>query len=170
MRAAASRIHDGCKLKILIFGPGISGGDLYAKRCEIRMKLKELNHDADFPEEIINKEDMNLRGLNVKVAEEILIEEYDYIINLMVSPGAIGEAHDFAGNRKFAVKMMICVDQNHRNGYSAQGILQIFEGLNGKLDWFDGERDIIECHLSTRIIDQVKRVAACKQMELLGGK
>jgi hypothetical protein len=85
----------------------------------------------------------------------------------MVSPGAIGEVHDFAKTRHLACKMMVCVDEQHKDGYSAGGALRIFEGLNGKLDWFKAPQDLTECHLATRVLRQVEKAREAKCWELL---
>jgi len=85
----------------------------------------------------------------------------------MASAGAIGEVHDFARARQLACKMMVCVDEKHKSGYSAQGVLRIFEGLNGRLDWYSSPQDITECHLATRVLAQVQKTAEAKHDELV---
>lgn len=151
------------RLKVLVWGPGPSGGDLHRKRQEIRNRLRALGHQADFSEDVWSPERLRQSGLNLKVAEFIQAKSYDYIVCLMVSPGSIGEVHDFANDQHLATKMMICVDSAHRAGYTARGALRIFEGFNGKLDWFDNPADIEECHLSTRVLEHVDKVAESKQ-------
>jgi hypothetical protein len=157
------------RLKILIFGPGESMEELYAKRCELRDKLTKLGHDARFPEDIWTPEVLARTGLNLMVAELAQAYSFDYIVCLMVSPGSIGEVHDFGKNKSLAGKMMICIDSRHKDGYSAKGVLRIFEGYNGKIDWFDQPRDIRECHLATRVLEQVVKVAEAKQWEIAQG-
>lgn len=164
--AIAEKMKGLTRLKVLVFGPGPGGGDIYRKRCEVRDRLRRLGHTAHFGEEICKTDALKASGLNVSVGEYIAACGYDYIVILMTSPGSIGEAHDFARNRRLANKMMICVDQQHRVGYSAQGIVRQFEGLNGKMDWFDNPRDIVECHLSTRVLEQVQKLAEHKQWEV----
>ena len=158
------------RLKILILGPGSGGGNVYKKRCEIRELIKSLGHEADFCEDILKNQVLVASGLNLSVAEYILAKTYDYIVCLMASPGSIGEVHDLARHKKLACMMMICIDSQHEGGYSAKGILRIFEGLNGKIDWFISPADINQCHLATRVLDQIKKVAEAKQLELaIGG-
>jgi hypothetical protein len=157
------------RLSILIWGPGRSGGALYVKRCDIRDLLMEEGHDVHFSEEVWTPETLIRSGLNVSVAEFIQATKVDYIICLMTSPGPIGEVHDFARNKKIAAKMMICIDSCHKRGYNAKGVIRIFEGYNGKVDWFKNPKDIRDCHLATRIIDHVRKVAEAKQWELAIG-
>jgi hypothetical protein len=99
------------------------------------------------------------------VAEMLQVMAFDYVVCLMESPGTIAEVHDFAKERQFAVKMMICIDHAHENGYSSNGALQVFEGLHGKLHWFQSPQDLTQCNLATAVMGQVDKVAAAKQYE-----
>ena len=152
-------------LNVLIFGPGPSDNEIYKKREEIRDKIIELGHIAYFGEECCSLEQLSSNGLNLTVAEYVLAKNFDYIICLMASPGSIGEVHDFAKDKEIAIKMMICIDKDHNEGYSAHGTLRIFQGYNGKIDWFEYPKDIIECHLKTRVVYQIENVAQTIQWE-----
>lgn len=151
---AAQDLVQRARLKVLIWGPGTSDGELYRKRRELRDRLKKLGHQADFSEDVWKPDLLSRSGLNLLVAEFLQAKSYDYVVCLMASPGSIAEVHDFARDKRLACKMMICVDSNHKSGYSAQGILRIFEGFNGKIDWFESD-DIQNCHLSTRVLGQL---------------
>ncbi|MEW6183306.1 MAG: hypothetical protein AB1500_09060 [Bacillota bacterium] len=155
-------------LKVLIWGPGPSSGELYRKRCELRDRLKNLGHQADFSEDVWKPDLLSRSGLNLFIAEFLQAKSYDYVVCLMASPGSIAEVHDFARDKRLACKMMICVDSIHKSGYSAKGTLRIFEGFNGKIDWFKSA-DIQNCHLSTRVLEQLQKVAEAKQSELIKG-
>ena len=157
-------------LNILIFGPGSSGGDIYNKREEIRDQINERGHNAYFGEEYCTPGKLEANGLNLTVAEYLLAKKCDYIICIMASPGSIGEVHDFAKDQEIAIKMMICIDSHHSDGYSAHGTLRIFEGYNGKIDWFEYPKDIIECHLKTRVVYQIESVAQRIQYEIATGR
>lgn len=166
-RAAA--IARRALLRIVIFGPGASGGALYDKRCQIREKLRQLGHHAEFCEDVWDRDSLRASGLNLSTAELIQARSYDYVICLMASPGSIGEVHDFAKDKSIARKMMVCVDAAHKQGYSAAGVLRICAGLNGKIDWFSDPNDLKECHLAGRVVEQITFVAEAKQWELLNG-
>ena len=157
------------RLNILIWGPAPSDSAMYTKRCHIRDLLRSEGHNVDFCEDVWTPETLSRSGLNISVAEFLQAKCVDYILCLMASPGSTGEVHDFARNKKFAGKMMICIDRCHKRGYSAQGVIRIFEGYNGKLDWFQSPRDIRDCHLATRVLDQIRKVAEAKQWELATG-
>lgn len=165
----AKEIRRGAKLKLLIWGPGPSHADLHAKRCEIRDSLRLYGHTADFSEDVWTPERLAASGLNLTHAEYLQAKAYDYIICLMASPGSIAEVHDFARDRRIARKMMVCVDQLHSDGYTAEGILRVFEGHNGKLDWFQTPTDLTDCHLATRVVNQVSKVSEAKQLEIAIG-
>lgn len=153
------------KLNILIFGPGPSGGSIYKKRCEIKDKINELGHSAHFGEDVCTPDILQSSGLNLSVAEYIAVKQYDYIVCLMVSPGSIGEVHDFARDPKIAHKMTICIDLKHKDSYGAKGVIRIFEGRHGRVDWFKSPKDIKNCHLLTRILEQIMKVAEARQWE-----
>lgn len=169
LTSVAEDIKRRAKLKVLMWGPGPSGGELYTKRCELREYLKKLGHEAVFSEDILASDTLMRSGLNLSVAEFLQAREFDYIVCLMASPGSIGEVHDFAKNKKFAKKMMICIDSSHKNGYSAHGTIRIFEGLHGKIDWFESPTDIRDCHLATRVLEHIQKVAEAKQWEIAMG-
>jgi len=154
------------RLRILILGPGRTGGDIYVKRCQIRDIMTQLGHEAHFCEELLTPDLLQRSGLNLGVAEYVQALTYDYIICLMASPGSVGEVHDFARNKKMAAKMMICVDGKHKGGYSAQSVIRIFESYNGKIDWFDYPADITHCHLASRVVEHIEKIAERKQWEL----
>ena len=170
----ASAVHEkitsappSSALRILLWGPCETGGALYNKRAEIRNSLEKLGHKVWFSEDLSSASAHAVGGLNVTLEEYQHVNSVDYVVCLMSSPGTIGEVHDFAKKRHFACKMMICVDRQHEDGYSAKGVLRIFEGLNGKLDWFRVPEDLTECHLATRVHQQIQKTAEAKQWELL---
>lgn len=169
LMAAAADMQKRSKLKVLIWGPGPSDEVLYKKRCEIREQLIRLGHQADFSETVWTPQKLEASGLNLTVAEYLQSKSYDYIICIMASPGSIGEVHDFAKDKYIACKMMICLDESHKSGYSAHGTLRIFEGQNGKIDWFENPIDIKKCYLSGRVLQHIQKVNEAKQWEVAKG-
>jgi hypothetical protein len=154
-------------LSVLIWGPGEQGDkDLYGKRVQIRDKLRELGHDAEFSEDLITPDVIGVGGINLSVAELLQAREYEYIVSIMGSPGSIGEVHDFCHNPEIAHKMTICINEEHLSGYSAQGVLRIFEGNHGRIEKFKFPDDITGCHLLTRVVNQVTKCAEAKQDQI----
>lgn len=170
MQMAAQVLNRQTRLTIVVLGPGESGGDIYEKRCALRDALVGRGHEAYFLEDVLTPEVLTASGLNLSVAEYMIAMQADYVVCLMTSPGAIGEVHEFAGKRDLACKMMVCIDNRHQDGYSAHGILRVFEGLHGRIDWFEYPADIRDCHLSTRVMNQIQKVVESKQSELVIGE
>ena len=155
------------RLSVLIWGPGEQGDkDLYGKRIQIRNKLRELGHEAEFSEDILTPSVMGAGGINLSVAELLQAREYEYIFSIMGSPGSIGEVHDFCHMPEIAHKMTICINEEHLSGYSGQGVLRIFEGNHGRIEKFKFPEDITECHLLGRVVDQVEKCAEAKQDQI----
>lgn len=161
------QIRRQAKLKVLVFGPGKSGGKFYIKRCEIRDAIRKSGYDADFPEETY-QQGIHADGINATLLEFVAaVKIYDYVVCLMESPGSIGEVHDFGKFPDIERKMMICVRSEYKkSGYSGGGTLRIFEGGNGKVDWFEYPKDLVECNLKGRVMDQIQKVAEKKQFEI----
>lgn len=163
-RLTAQSLIDRSYLSVLVWGPGKQGDkDFYRKRVQIRDKLKELGHKAEFSEDILTPSVIEAGGINLSVAELLQAREYEYIVTIMSSPGSIGEVHDFCHMPKIAHKMMICINEEHLSGYSAQGVLRIFEGNHGRIEKFKFPDDITDCHLLTRVVNQVMKCAEAKQ-------
>lgn len=172
-RLTAQSLIDRSRLSVLVWGPVEQGDkDLYRKRILIRDKLKELGHKAEFSEDILTPSVIEAGGLNLSVAELLQAREYEYIIIIMGSPGSIGEVHDFGHMSEIAHKMTICINEEYLSGYSAQGVLRIFEGNHGRIEKFKFPDDITGCHLLTRVVNQVAKCAEAKQdhiARILGG-
>ncbi len=151
-------------MKVLVWGPDPSSGTpLAGKRIEIRDALIQEGHDAVFTEEVVPKDSL----LNLSTFELVMAIGYDYIVCIMASPGSIGEVHDFCHEQSIAQKMIICLDKAHAQGYSALGVIQIFEGHHGHLIWFTTPDDIESCNLKTMTLTQVQAKAAARQDRII---
>lgn len=165
LSAAARDIVFRARLRILLWGPTTLPEEVADKRQKLCTHLRVLGHEAYVGEDLWTPE-LKGSGLNLSVAEFLQAEAFDYIVAFMDSPGTVGEVHDFARSPSIASKMMICVDNQYASGYSGQGVLRIFEGHNGKLDWFERPSDIVDCNLTKRILSQIEKVAEAKQWAL----
>ena len=105
-------------------------------------------------------------GINLSVVELLQAREYEYIVSIMGSPGSIGEVHDFCHMPGITHKMTICINEEHLSGYSAQGVLRIFEGNHGRIEKFKFPDDITGCHLLARVVNQVVKCAEAKQDQI----
>lgn len=166
-RLTTQSLIDRSRLSVLVWGPGEQGDkDLYGKRIQIRNKLRELGHEAEFSEDILTPSVMGAGGINLSVAELLQAREYEYIVTIMGSPGSIAEVHDFCREPGIAHKMTICINEEHLSGYSGQGVLHIFEGNHGRIEKFKFPDDIIGCHLLGRVVEQVEKCAEAKQDQI----
>ncbi len=155
------------RLSVLIWGPSEHGDkDFYEKRVQIRDRLRELGHQADFSEDILTSDALVAGGINLSVAELIQARGYEHIVCIMSSPGSIGEVHDFCRIPEIAHKMTICINEEHFSGYSGQGILRIFAGHHGRIEEFKFPNDITECHLLKRVADHIQKCAEAKQDQI----
>ena len=166
-RLTAQSLIDRSRLSVLVWGPGEQGDkDLYEKRVQIRDKLQELGHKAEFSEDILTPSVIRAGGINLSVAELLQAREYEYIVTIMVSPGSIAEVHDFCHMPEIAHKMTICINKEHLSGYSGQSVLRIFKGNHGHIEKFKFPDDIIDCHLLGRVVDHVEKCAEAKQDQI----
>ena len=166
-RLTAQSLIDRSRLSVLVWGPDEQGDkDLYRKRVQIRNKLQELGHEAEFSENILTPSVIRAGGINLGVAQLLQAREYEYIVSIMGSPGSVGEVHDFCHMPEIAHKMTICINEEHLSGYSGQSVLPIFEGNHGRIEKFKFPDDITGCHLLKRVVDQVEKCAAAKQDQI----
>lgn len=137
-------------LTLLVWGPGVRGGDLYEKRLQIRGRLRELGFAAVFSEEI--DVDFPVETPSLKTKEFFQALSADFIIVIEASLGSTAEVHDFAGIKEIALKMMVFADKKSKDGYSGKGALEDLSLLYGNVHWFDYPKDVTECHLLAKVI------------------
>ena len=138
-------------LAVLVWGPGPAGGSLYAKRRQIRAKLREMGLAAAFSEEIETGS-----GGSAKQDELIQAMAADFIVILQSSPGSIAELHDFCGFLEIARKMLVFIDQHAIGGYSYTGALAEMKTLFNNVETFTSPEDIDQCHLLANVIQKVR--------------
>jgi hypothetical protein len=153
-------------LKILIFGPNPSvthppgfTADLCKKRQEIRNALKADGHDAVFPEDILAGSTFPAFG-NVYLWEQMLVREYDMVVNLVGSLGAATELSLF--NRdNLALKAALFFNQDHVSGlpYSHAQALQ---AIGATLQTYVYPTDLVSCNLMTQVQQKVYAVRVGK--------
>src|SRR6476620_9692518 len=79
-------------LAVLIWGPGVNGGDLYTKRLQIRDALRMKDIAAVFPEEVGDSGASECPSL--KFIEMMQAFAADFIVVIQASAGSIAEVHD----------------------------------------------------------------------------
>lgn len=158
-------------LVVLVWGPGESEDDpWWKKRLDIRQALRDSGHEAYFSEELPGglPTQGDARQIALRNAEFIQANEADYIIVLMSSVGAVSEFHDFGDKPHLAKKMLVFMDENHQEGYSASLIPQ-FEASHGKLELVKVPGDLIECNVLGRSLKVTQGIRDRKMHDALEG-
>lgn len=122
-------------LKILVFGPSPKidhppgpMADLAIKRQEIKDALSHDGHEAVFPEDLMTGSfDPVIE--NEYVWEQMLVREYDMVVNLVWSPGAISELGLFM-SPDLARKAALFFNEDHQAGLPFMQAKAI-EGMGG---------------------------------------
>lgn len=154
-------------LKILVFGPQVETisqdertRNLQNKRMEIRQALEDLNHHVKYAEDLV---DPSLVGptANPVIQELVIMQEYDFIVTLVESPGSIVEATLIASKPLLAQKSALYIDQGYIGGLAGQACL-LAEQMGGHLHKFTYPEDLVECHLLGHIRDRANTIQLMK--------
>ncbi len=150
---------DSIKLNILVFGPQVDPlstdertRNLQLKRIQIRDELEKLGHNAKYAEELV---DPTLG--NVVIQEELIMKEYDLIVNLVGSPGSIIETGLIAGRPHLAQKAQLFMDSAHSGGLVAEGC-RLAKELGAYFREYTYPTDLTDCHLLSFVKERVSAV------------
>jgi hypothetical protein len=136
-------------LTVLVWGPApAAGGAVAGKRRDIRDRLREAGHNAQFSEDI---PDVPLAsGLSEKSKEYAQACEAHLVVMLLEdSPGALAEAHDFANDPEIAPNVLAIVPKQYEEGYSARGALADLANAYNGVFWYSAE-DLAACNVLAR--------------------
>jgi len=150
---------------VLVWGPGASGGALFAKRMQIKKALQQEGYAAVFSEDL-----EHLFGgspLSAKARELLEAKNADMIVLLYGSPGAIAETHDFSQFNQIASKMMVFVDSKHVEGYGFKGALTDLGNTYKNVFQYTSPSDLDECHLLTSVRERLNAMRVAKWSENL---
>ncbi|WP_430404182.1 hypothetical protein [Hyphomonas sp.] len=136
------------KLNILVFGPQVKDMstdertlNLQLKRIQIRDELSKDGHNVKYAEDEV---DPSLG--NMMLQEELIMREFDLIINLVGSPGTIIETGFIARNPEIAQKSQLFMDSDHTVGLVAEGC-RLAEELGAFFKEYSYPSDLTDCHL-----------------------
>jgi len=160
--------HRSVILRILVFGPGAKmrypkgsyEAALARKRREIRDALVADGHEVAFPEDL--KSAIRDPKLSVHLWEHGLVLDYDMIVNLVGTPGAVDEI-GLLQRRSVAPKSALFFLKKHIGGLPYSHA-QTIERLGASLHVFT-RNDLRRCHLMTAISDMVDRVRLGKYLD-----
>jgi hypothetical protein len=148
-------------LVILVWGPGESGGDLFAKRVQIKEMLLKQGDVALFSEEL----DEVCKGFagSARAKELIQAHRADFIVVIYASPGSIAEVHDFGGFLKaLGSKMLVFADSRHTEGYGYSGLLSELKAEFNNVQTYKYPEDIHECHLMAAVDEKLAKLRLAK--------
>jgi hypothetical protein len=155
-------------LRILVFGPSCTithapgfTADLATKRGQIRDALNGDGHTAVFPEDLMHGSIDPLID-NPYIWEQLLVKEYDMVVNLVGSFGAVTEMSLFM-RENLALKAALFFNQDHCGGLHFQQAKAI-EALGATLETYVYPDDLASCNLMKRVRAKVWAVRVGKFM------
>lgn len=153
-------------LKVLVFGPDPTlshspgfAADLSKKRAEIKAALIADGHEAVFPEDL-------WKGLadpsidNPYLWEKSLVQEYDLIVSLVGSFGAVDEL-SFFHKPEYAIKATLFFCNDHTTGLPYSHAKSL-EAIGITLQTYAYPGDLTGCHLMTQVRTKVDKVRIAK--------
>ena len=154
------------QLKILVFGPSPSiphpagfMADLAAKRKEIRDALISDGHRAVFPEDLSHGP-VDPAIDNAYLWEQVLVREYDMVVNLVGSIGAVSDLSLFM-RENLALKAALFFNADHTTGLAFQQARAI-EAIGAKLHTYAYPDDLKICNLMKEVRKKVWAVRVGK--------
>ncbi|MBP6602832.1 MAG: hypothetical protein KA250_13560 [Verrucomicrobiales bacterium] len=109
-------------VSILVWGPDPDGANsVAAVRKELRRRLRKDGHAAYYSEELYDKTSKH----SPRIQQIAQAQKFDLVLSVPDSPGSIGEVHDFAGDRRVSAKMLIFINVDYLEGYSAKSLIAL---------------------------------------------
>ena len=97
-------------VSVLLWGPASDGDSPMAPvRTQLRAKLRAEGHLAVTNEEIADTS----AAVSLRVQEFLCARNFDLVVCIPASAGALAEAHDFASHPLVQSKMVVFVDRAH---------------------------------------------------------
>lgn len=151
-------------VSVLLWGPSPEKTCPMANmRKGLRRKLREKGHAAFFSEELWDPSaDSSLR-----LQQLVQAQNFDLVVSLPESAGAIAEVHDFASDRRVNAKMLVLLDESTLDGYGAKSLTSISSVLSCQILTYP-DADCVEM-IEDKVLSEVQRIREIKYM-LFGGK
>jgi hypothetical protein len=98
--------------------------------------------------------------VSLRVQEFVQAQNFDLVVSIPATPGALAEAHDFASHPLVTCKMIVFVNREHRGGYSDQSLAALSTVLSCQLEYYPNvnETTIIE----ETTLEQAQRIRELK--------
>ena len=133
-----------------------SPGPVAETRLKIRATLRSNGHLAVFSEELYDP----ACGVSPRIQQIAHAKEFDLIVTLPESHGAIGEVHDFANDRRAHSKLLIFLNADHLGSYSAQSLAALSSIRSCTICQYNGHTDLDS--VITRLLEEVQRLRDLK--------
>ncbi len=154
-------------IRVLVFGPSPTSTSpepltqgLRKKRIEIRDALRDLGHQAEFPEDLIDP--TQPPPFNNPVAQEkLLMADYDLVMVLIGPPGTNVELGMIASDQDLCRKSSLFLCRDHLGGLAHQACL-FAEQFDAHFAQFTYPEDLVDCHLLTAAEEMIRKVQAGK--------
>ncbi len=134
----AERLSEVRKIPVavLIWGPGeISGHPMASLRMGLRARLRQEGHAALYSEELCDSGS----EYSIRLQELAQAQEFDVIVSLPCTPGALAELHDFAADPRIRAKILAFLNEKFAGGYSAQSLQSLSTRLAFPLVYYPDE-------------------------------
>lgn len=160
---------EATKLSILVFGPQVHTistdertRNLQNKRIEIRAKLEECGHHVRYAEDVV---DPSVGGSsnNPFFQELVIMQDYDFIVTIVDSPGSIAEATVIAMKPRLAQKSSLFLDSNYVGGLVGAACHNAAD-LGAHFQTYNYPQDLIECNLLGYIMDRAEKIQKIKYL------
>ncbi|HEX7332030.1 MAG TPA: hypothetical protein VF290_11065 [Pyrinomonadaceae bacterium] len=151
-------VSEAMKLNVLIWGPGKTASEQYAKRQKIRQKIKDVfvNADVRFSEDLMNTIPGGSDGLTLPEQELLHLAACDICFVLDVSKGAGEEIAHFV-NSGFGHKLVILTHEKYKDAPSFPVALRKYGN-----QLFFNDQEYERCYLVERIVSRVRFLAVGK--------
>lgn len=126
-------------VSILVWGPDPTTPTKISNlRVTLRSELRSMGHAAFFSEEICDGSSQH----SIRTQQLVQAQKFDLVVSIPSSPGAIGEAHDFAADRRVNAKMLLFLNKQFVEGYSSQSLETIASIISCQICYYENENDL----------------------------
>jgi hypothetical protein len=144
---------------VLIWGPGLeSTSPLAAVRLQLRALLRAQGHAAYFSEELCEQSNEH----SLRLQQSVQAQQFELIISIPASPGSIAEVHDVATDRRVGAKLLVFLNEESVQGYSAQSLQAMNTILGCRIAYYPSERDT--ALIETVTLEVVQRMRELKYL------
>lgn len=125
-------------VSVLLWGPGVQSTSQLAKvRVQLRATLRTNGHAAAFSEELCDL----ASPYSVRLQQIAQAQEFDLIVSTPSTPGSIGEIHDFVADRRVSAKILVFLNSEHLDGYSAKSLEALSTVISCQIEDYPNEQD-----------------------------